>query len=312
MAAAKCASMAAAGADGSSVVSLMSRNGTDVGIQLAGLPGRWFTAPAAPVQDALLREGYDADDAALRHRRLGGHRVRRARRDGARRRARGRRVLRRRRGGRRGADRADGARSASRARAASPITALRQRRHARSGSTRGWSPSSTSRRRSPPASCTRAPAPGQIGAGVAHQPARAVRGRRHGARGGAVGRIVDVIDVGPNFIARPYRGVSVQDAEALDEASLRRWLIGAAGLPAHGVHDRRLRAASTRSSRSSARRATTCSCRVRDLRVLAGPAEVAFVADRRSTPATPARWRAPRAPAAAPRTCTSSAGGSST
>ena len=43
----------------------MSRNGTDVGIQLAGLPGRWFTAPAAPVQDALLREGHDDADAAL-------------------------------------------------------------------------------------------------------------------------------------------------------------------------------------------------------------------------------------------------------
>jgi len=65
MAAAKCASMATEGTEGSSVVSLMSRNGTDVGIQLAGLPGRWFTAPAAPVQDTLLREGHDAADAAL-------------------------------------------------------------------------------------------------------------------------------------------------------------------------------------------------------------------------------------------------------
>jgi hypothetical protein len=35
-----------------------------------------------------------------------------------------------------------------------------------------------------------------------------------------------VIDVGPNFIARPYRGVSVQDAPALDEGGLREWLIG--------------------------------------------------------------------------------------
>jgi len=34
-------------------------------LQLAGLPGRWFTAPAAPVQDQLLREGHTADDAAL-------------------------------------------------------------------------------------------------------------------------------------------------------------------------------------------------------------------------------------------------------
>ena len=65
MAAAKCASLAASGTEGSSVVTLMSRNGTEVGIQLAGLPGRWFTAPAAPVQDVLLRDGHGEDDAAL-------------------------------------------------------------------------------------------------------------------------------------------------------------------------------------------------------------------------------------------------------
>jgi hypothetical protein len=35
-----------------------------------------------------------------------------------------------------------------------------------------------------------------------------------------------VIEVGPNFIARPYRGVSVQDAPGLDEAALREWLVG--------------------------------------------------------------------------------------
>jgi hypothetical protein len=64
MAAAKCASLAA-GAAGSSLVTLIARNGTDMGIQLAGLPGRWFTAPAAPVQDALLREGFAPADAAL-------------------------------------------------------------------------------------------------------------------------------------------------------------------------------------------------------------------------------------------------------
>ncbi len=64
MAAAKCASLAAEGVAGSSVVSVMSRNGTDMGVQLAGLPGRWFTAPAAPVQDALLREGFEPADAS--------------------------------------------------------------------------------------------------------------------------------------------------------------------------------------------------------------------------------------------------------
>ena len=45
-------------------MSLISRNGTDMGIQLAGLPGHWFIAPAAPVQDALLREGFRAEDTA--------------------------------------------------------------------------------------------------------------------------------------------------------------------------------------------------------------------------------------------------------
>jgi hypothetical protein len=65
MAAAKCASLAAAGTEGSSIVSLISRNGTDVGLQIAGLPGRWFTGPAAPVQDVLLRDGHSPDDAAL-------------------------------------------------------------------------------------------------------------------------------------------------------------------------------------------------------------------------------------------------------
>jgi hypothetical protein len=65
MAAAKCASLAAAGAAGSTLVTLMARNGTEMGLQLAGWPGRWFTAPAAPVQDALLREGFAPEDAAL-------------------------------------------------------------------------------------------------------------------------------------------------------------------------------------------------------------------------------------------------------
>jgi hypothetical protein len=65
MAGCKCASLAASDVDGASVVTLMSRNGTDMGLQLSGLPGLWFTAPAAPVQDTLLREGFTPDDAAL-------------------------------------------------------------------------------------------------------------------------------------------------------------------------------------------------------------------------------------------------------
>jgi hypothetical protein len=64
MAAAKCASLACSGVRGSSIVNLISRNGTDMALQIAGLPGRWFKAPAAPVQDALLREGYTDADAA--------------------------------------------------------------------------------------------------------------------------------------------------------------------------------------------------------------------------------------------------------
>jgi len=50
MAAAKCASLASEGVDGSTIVSLMSRNGTDMGVRLSGLPARWFVAPAAAVQ----------------------------------------------------------------------------------------------------------------------------------------------------------------------------------------------------------------------------------------------------------------------
>jgi hypothetical protein len=64
MAAAKCASLAAEGVRGSTIVNLIARNGTDMGVRLAGLPGRWFTAPAAPVQDALLRDGFTSREAA--------------------------------------------------------------------------------------------------------------------------------------------------------------------------------------------------------------------------------------------------------
>jgi hypothetical protein len=46
------------------VVNVITRNGTDMALQIAGLPTRWFEAPAAPVQDALLREGYGEADAA--------------------------------------------------------------------------------------------------------------------------------------------------------------------------------------------------------------------------------------------------------
>lgn len=48
MAASKCIMMAASGIDGSSMITAMGSNGVDVGLQIAGLPGVWFTAPASP------------------------------------------------------------------------------------------------------------------------------------------------------------------------------------------------------------------------------------------------------------------------
>jgi hypothetical protein len=48
MAAVKCAMRAAAGAQGSDVVVAAGGNGVEVGLQVAGLPGRWFVAPATP------------------------------------------------------------------------------------------------------------------------------------------------------------------------------------------------------------------------------------------------------------------------
>ena len=87
-----------------------------------------------------------------------------------------------------------------------------------------------------------------------------------------------MIEVGPNFIARPYRGVSVQDAPGLDEAALREWLIGrrvyrrtefivAACGDGHAV------------VQVSHPVGEDVLVPVDDLRVLAGPTEVAFVDD---------------------------------
>ena len=50
MAASKIMMMAASGIQDSSLVTAMGGNGVDVGIQIAGLPGRWFTLPAQPPQ----------------------------------------------------------------------------------------------------------------------------------------------------------------------------------------------------------------------------------------------------------------------
>ncbi|HEX2361947.1 MAG TPA: DUF1116 domain-containing protein [Jiangellaceae bacterium] len=62
MPAGKLQTSAAAGIDGSSVVTTMARNGTDFGIQVSGLGERWFTAPAR-VPEGLFLGGYGPDDA---------------------------------------------------------------------------------------------------------------------------------------------------------------------------------------------------------------------------------------------------------
>ncbi len=58
----KCMLKAAEGEPLSSLVSVMARNGTDFGIQLASMPGRWFTGPAQMVR-GLYFPGFTAADA---------------------------------------------------------------------------------------------------------------------------------------------------------------------------------------------------------------------------------------------------------
>ena len=62
MPAGKAALEAAEGIAGSSIVTVMARNGTDFGIRLASMPERWFTAPAGEVA-GLYFPGYTAADA---------------------------------------------------------------------------------------------------------------------------------------------------------------------------------------------------------------------------------------------------------
>lgn len=62
MAGCKTASMAAHGVEGSTVVSIMARNGTDFGLKVSGLGDRWFTAPAPHVK-ALYFAGFTEKDA---------------------------------------------------------------------------------------------------------------------------------------------------------------------------------------------------------------------------------------------------------
>ena len=52
----------AEGIDGSTILTVMARNGTDFGIRMAGLPDRWFVALAGIV-DGLYLPGFTAEDA---------------------------------------------------------------------------------------------------------------------------------------------------------------------------------------------------------------------------------------------------------
>jgi hypothetical protein len=63
MAACKGMADAAHGVEGSTIVSVMARNGTDFGIRVSGLGDRWFTAPVA-VPQGLYFPGFEAEDAS--------------------------------------------------------------------------------------------------------------------------------------------------------------------------------------------------------------------------------------------------------
>jgi hypothetical protein len=62
MAAAKAITDAGDGVEGSTIVTVMARNGTDFGIRVSGLPGKWFTGPAGQVR-ALYFPGFTEKDA---------------------------------------------------------------------------------------------------------------------------------------------------------------------------------------------------------------------------------------------------------
>ena len=68
---AACKSMAdaAAGVPGSTMVTVMARNGVDFGIKLSGTGDRWFQAPANPV-DGLCFPGCTVEDATANSRRM--------------------------------------------------------------------------------------------------------------------------------------------------------------------------------------------------------------------------------------------------
>ena len=64
MPAAKAMLLPAEGVEGSTIVTVMARNGTDFGIRIASMPDEWFTAPAGAV-DGLYLPGFSEQDANL-------------------------------------------------------------------------------------------------------------------------------------------------------------------------------------------------------------------------------------------------------
>jgi hypothetical protein len=63
MAACKAMADAGHGVEGSTIVSVMARNGTDFGIRISGLGDRWFTAPVA-VPKGLYFPGFTEEDSS--------------------------------------------------------------------------------------------------------------------------------------------------------------------------------------------------------------------------------------------------------
>lgn len=64
MTACKLAMVAASDIENSTIVTAMSRNGTDFGIRVSGLGDKWFIAPSPLLMDALYNPGYGLDDGA--------------------------------------------------------------------------------------------------------------------------------------------------------------------------------------------------------------------------------------------------------
>ncbi len=62
MPACKASMDAAHGVAGATLITTLARNGTEFGIRVSGLPGRWFTGPAAPIR-GLFFPGYGPADA---------------------------------------------------------------------------------------------------------------------------------------------------------------------------------------------------------------------------------------------------------